>query len=173
MSFEPSARSIACDEEPVDFSKLISDVASLKSSIESIKSALFLREPAPNSPRQAHLSEKLSESPILLRRAKREIWEIRERRKICSDLVRSSIAWDLVLELYVAALHGRRIRTKNLRLATIAPETTALRWIMFLEERGYIVRTPCPTDGRVTWITMTESAISLITDWLDTKYEES
>lgn len=173
MSFEPSARSIVRDEEPFDISRLISDVASLRSSIESIKSVLCMHLTAPDSSRQAQLSEKLSKSPILLDRAKREIWEIQERRKICSDMVKSSIAWDMMLELYVAALNGKRLRTKNLLLATIAPETTALRWIMVLEERGYIERTACPVDRRITWITMTESAISLITDWLETKYEES
>lgn len=173
MSFEPFERPIDCDEEPADISRLISDVASLKNSIESIKSALSLHQLTPKSPRQTQLSEKISKSPILLSRAKHEIWEIRERRRICSNLVKSSSAWDMMLELYVAALQGRRLRTKNLLLATIAPDTTALRWIMFLEECGYIVRTPCPTDGRVTWITMTESAISRMTDWLEAKYEES
>ena len=154
MLFEPSAQLIVCGDESIDIRRLLSDVAALKNSIESIKSALLSHQAAPDFPRPARLSEKLSKSPILLDRAKREIWEIRERRKICSDLVRSSIAWDMMLELYVAALHGRKLRTKNLLLATIAPETTALRWIMFLEERGYIVRTAFPAGGRGCGVNM-------------------
>lgn len=171
MSFEPIEHMISHDGDPADIARLISDVASLKESIESIKSALGLDQQAMHSSERAQLSEKLSKSPILLSRAKREIWEIRERRRICSDLTRSSSTWDMMLELYVAALQGRGLRTKNLLLATSAPETTALRWIMFLEECGYIVRTPCPSDKRVTWITMTEDAMSRITDLLDVKYD--
>lgn len=173
MSFEPFERAIDREGESADFSKLVSELATLKESIESIISALNLNQLTPKTSRQRQLGEKFSKAPILLSRAKHEIWEIRERRRICSDLVKSSIAWDMMLELYVAALHGRRLRTKNLLLSTIAPETTALRWIMFLEEGGYILRAPCPTDGRVTWITMTEETVSLITDWLEAKYEES
>lgn len=173
LSFEPIERMMNCDGEPADINKLISDVSSLKESIESIKSALYLNHLSITSSEKAQLSEKISKSPVLLSRAKREIWEIRERRRICADLAKSSSTWDMMLELYVAALQGRGLRTKNLLLATITPETTALRWIMFLEERGYIVRTPCPSDKRVIWITMTEVAMSCITDLLEVKYDRA
>jgi hypothetical protein len=49
-------------------------------------------------------------------------------------------AWDILLNLFIAACEGRRLSVAAVCADAGAPESTALRWIAVLEKRGMIVR---------------------------------
>ena len=69
-------------------------------------------------------------------------------------------AWDILLELYAAALGQFRISVSNLCIAAAVPATTALRWIKQLEDAGLIQRRPDRTDGRRHFIMLSDEALS-------------
>src|SRR3546814_15550976 len=53
-------------------------------------------------------------------------------------------AWDMLLDLYAAALAGRRLRVSSSCVAAGVPPPTALRWQRILVERGRVERVPGP-----------------------------
>ena len=57
-------------------------------------------------------------------------------------------AWDILLELYAAALDQYRVSVSQLCAGAAVPATTALRWIGHLEKGELICRRDDPTDGR-------------------------
>lgn len=56
-------------------------------------------------------------------------------------------AWDIMLDLFVAARESRRVSLANACAAAVVPEASALRWIAILERRGVIV-SEGPTHDR-------------------------
>jgi hypothetical protein len=68
-------------------------------------------------------------------------------------------AWDLLLDLFAARLHGRLISVTSACYAAGVPPTTALRWLGLLEEQGLVERTKAETDNRVSWIRLSDSAL--------------
>ncbi|MEQ7874733.1 winged helix DNA-binding protein [Sphingomonas sp. ASV193] len=77
-------------------------------------------------------------------------------------------AWDMLLVLFVAESRGVRLKVSDLTFESGAPPTTALRWLGFLEERGYIGRTPSPSDGRVFFVDLTDLSIKKMEGYLQT-----
>lgn len=67
-------------------------------------------------------------------------------------------AWDILLELYAAALGQFRVSVGSLCVGAAVPATTALRWINHLEEKGMIVRRSDPTDGRRQFLMLSKEA---------------
>jgi DNA-binding MarR family transcriptional regulator len=72
----------------------------------------------------------------------------RSRDRFFADGLFADPAWDILLELYGAALGQYRVSVSNLCHGAAVPATTGLRWIKQLEEEGLIGRRPDPTDGR-------------------------
>ncbi len=68
-------------------------------------------------------------------------------------------AWDILLELYAAALGQRRISVSSLCVGAAVPATTALRWIKALEDKGIIRRAADPMDGRRVFVSLSNEAI--------------
>jgi len=67
-------------------------------------------------------------------------------------------AWDMLLELYLAELVGkRRLSVGCLCQSAAVPATTALRWIRCLEEKGLAQRAPDPVDARRVFITLSDA----------------
>jgi hypothetical protein len=48
-------------------------------------------------------------------------------------------AWDILLDLFIAARESRRVSLANACASAAVPEASALRWIAILERRGLIV----------------------------------
>lgn len=48
-------------------------------------------------------------------------------------------AWDILLNLFIAARESRRVSVANACTNASVPEASALRWIAILEKRGLIV----------------------------------
>lgn len=62
-------------------------------------------------------------------------------------------AWDMLLDLLVAAEEGRRVSVTGLCHASGVPTTTALRHVDRLDALGLIERTADPGDRRRFWVT--------------------
>jgi len=84
----------------------------------------------------------------------------RHRDRYFSSELFADPAWDILLELYAAALGQFRVSISNLCLAAAVPATTALRWIKQLEDSGLVERRPDRTDGRRQFIMLSEEALS-------------
>jgi DNA-binding MarR family transcriptional regulator len=71
-------------------------------------------------------------------------------------------AWDMLLELYLAAEDSQPFMVSNLGASAGVPPTTALRWTSLLLERGLIERTPDRRDARRVLVTLTGSGRDLM-----------
>lgn len=63
-------------------------------------------------------------------------------------------AWDILLQLYSAALMQRKLPVSKLTARSGVPMSTALRWIAALEKEGLIARQEDPFDGRRVYINL-------------------
>ncbi|HEY0310964.1 MAG TPA: winged helix DNA-binding protein [Allosphingosinicella sp.] len=72
-------------------------------------------------------------------------------------------AWDIMLDLLAAKLEGRRVCVSSLCVAAAVPQTTGLRWIRLLGERGLIERSEDMQDGRRIYVSLSASAAERLT----------
>ncbi|MEM7779495.1 MAG: hypothetical protein AAF697_03775 [Pseudomonadota bacterium] len=68
-------------------------------------------------------------------------------------------AWNMLLELFQQFAGGARVSSKSLTLASRSPQTTALRYLVRLEELGLIQKSISVSDGRVTLVSLTEQGV--------------
>lgn len=94
------------------------------------------------SPRGSDRPEKLASVARFL------IWGRRRRNGLLSDVDFGEPAWDMLLDLYLAAAEHRRVSVSSLCMAAGVPSTTALRWINHLVEAGHFVRQQDRRDAR-------------------------
>lgn len=71
-------------------------------------------------------------------------------------------AWDLLLDLFAATLEGRRIAACSAAIASCSPQTTGLRCIDALVERGLLVRVGDPRDARRSMLELTAVAMEFM-----------
>jgi predicted transcriptional regulator len=71
-------------------------------------------------------------------------------------------AWNMLLELFKQYAGQAKISTKSLQIVANCPETTALRIIDKLEERGLVVRSHSEGDKRVTFIELTRDGMARV-----------
>lgn len=71
-------------------------------------------------------------------------------------------AWDMLLDLYVQHVEGRKVSVSSLCTAAAVPPTTALRWIETLTNAGQFIRSPDPLDGRRVHVSLAPTLISAI-----------
>jgi len=69
-------------------------------------------------------------------------------------------AWDMLLDLFASHERGERVSAIALSLSSGVPQSTALRTIQRLEEKGLIVREGDPDDLRRSWIRATPEVLS-------------
>lgn len=75
-------------------------------------------------------------------------------------------AWDILLDLFIAADAGRLISISSACIASAVPASTALRTISALEARGLILVDPDPADGRRKFLRLSPIAHTQITAFL-------
>ena len=77
----------------------------------------------------------------------------------------SDPSWDILLELFVSTLEGRKVTVSTACMAACAPTTTALRHIAYLVQEGLVVRRPHPADARSTYLELTGQAVARLTQY--------
>lgn len=100
-----------------------------------------------------------SEEPAVLSKARQHYKHRREREKLFGtpDLF-GEPAWDMLIDLFIAAEEGKKISVSSLCLASAVPMTTALRWISILESRELIHRTADSLDARRSFLSLAAPA---------------
>lgn len=61
-------------------------------------------------------------------------------------------AWDMLLDLLIQRLDGRTTTVTSACIGSGAPQTTALRYLASLIERGFVVRRASSDDRRVQYV---------------------
>lgn len=71
----------------------------------------------------------------------RKVYAVRRRRETIPGTAGlfGEPAWDIILDLFIAARESRRVSLASACAGAAAPEASALRWIAILERRGMIV----------------------------------
>jgi len=84
-----------------------------------------------------------------LRHARRTYRNRRSRNALFADeALFGEPAWDLLLDLFIAAKERKRVPVTSACIGAAVPTTTALRWLAVLEERGLVLREADPCDAR-------------------------
>lgn len=92
-------------------------------------------------------------------------WRRLRDRSLGSELFRDP-AWDMLLDLYVAAERGRKISVSSACGASNVPTATALRFLAKLEKMGAITRIPDGVDGRTVHVELTPETLEKLTGLL-------
>jgi hypothetical protein len=90
--------------------------------------------------------------------AVRHIHERRIRDRFFDPVLFVDPAWNVLLDLYVAAAEKRQISLSSASLAAGVPATTGLRYLDRLADAGLIERSSCTSDRRRVWISLTAQA---------------
>ncbi|RYE02660.1 MAG: hypothetical protein EOP61_07770 [Sphingomonadales bacterium] len=75
-------------------------------------------------------------------------------------------AWDMLLDLFAAALEKRRVSVSSLCIAAAVPPTTALRWIGTMHENGLFERQADPSDRRRAYIVLSAKGLEGIQSYV-------
>lgn len=113
--------------------------------------------PAPAAP--------ADEAALMVDRARRVVEERRARDRLFGKGLFCEPAWEILIELFIAHHAERDTAVKTACLASTVPQTTALRYIAHLVERGLVMRRPHPLDSRCTHLRLTERALALMTEY--------
>ena len=99
--------------------------------------------------------------------AARQAWEARrERERIFGSSLGPDPAWDLLLELFIAKGEGREATAATVSAASGLPEATVLRCIAHLADARLVGRQPHPFDTETVYLTLTDRAVAMISDFL-------
>ena len=94
-----------------------------------------------------------------LRNARRLYRDRRSREVLFGDeALFGEPAWDLLLDLFIAAKERKRVPVTSACIGAAVPTTTALRWLSLMEERGLILREADPTDARRIFVRLSADA---------------
>lgn len=75
--------------------------------------------------------------------------------------------WDILLDLFVAQIQGRRVSVTSACLAACVPVSTALRYVGLLEESGLVCRRPDERDGRRSHLVLTNRGVEAMSVFLE------
>ena len=98
---------------------------------------------------------------------RRSIHARMQRGRFFNSRLFADPAWDMLLELYAAALTQRRLPISRLADRAGVPMTTALRWINTLESEGLVERQPDRLDGRRVFITLSNKGVDAMAAYMD------
>lgn len=90
----------------------------------------------------------------------------RRRDKLFDADLFAEPAWDMLLDLFIQRHHERPVSVHSLCIAAAVPQTTALRWIGKLAEKGLIDRQNCTHDNRVIHIMLSEAGLDVMRRYL-------
>ncbi len=123
---------------------------------------MAMNRPSPNSESGARRQIPPEvDREALMARARQMLFERRRRIQLFGAGMFSETGWDVLLALY-GQRFGARISIGKLTDLTGAAPTTVLRWIVFLEERNFVHRTPSSLDRRYALLELTDRARRLL-----------
>ena len=95
----------------------------------------------------------MQDHPIWVELARQTYDDRRRRNKIfgSGDLF-GEPAWDILLDLFIAAKERRRVSVTSACIGSTVPSTTALRWITILEKHCLLAREADPGDARRVYV---------------------
>lgn len=109
--------------------------------------------------------------PQYLRLAAMAIYRVRRRRASYFDAdLFGEVAWDMLLDLFIQAIDGKRVSSTSLCLAAEAPVATGLRWINHLVDKGLAERSTSQSDARVTYVTLSKTGMAMMTGFIAGEY---
>lgn len=98
-----------------------------------------------------------------------EIWNRSSRARFMDSSLFSDPAWDMLLELFAAEHEQRRVAISELGFKTGIPQTTSLRWMNALIEKGLIERTDDQLDGRRSFVALTDEGSRTMTRYFQNR----
>ena len=97
----------------------------------------------------------LQDDPLSLAVARQAYRDRRRREEIFGGDLFGEPAWDILLDLFIAAKEAKRISITSACIGAAAPSTTALRWLNILEREGLIEREGDSNDLRRSYVRLT------------------
>lgn len=94
--------------------------------------------------------------PMMLRLAEAEYAARRTRSKFIDSDLLGEPAWDILLDLVIHRIKGKRVSVTSLCIAAAVPPTTGLRWISQLQGEGLLERQDSEADRRRAFISLTD-----------------
>lgn len=93
------------------------------------------------------------DSPVWAELARSTYRERRRRAAVFQDqTLFGEPAWDILLDLFIAAKERKRLPVTSACIGAAVPATTALRWLTVLEDKGLIVRENDTADARRVFV---------------------
>ena len=118
----------------------------------AIAHELELNEGGP-VPGEASAPYSAKDSPVWAEVARSSYRERRRRSEIFDDqTLFGEPAWDIMLDLFIAAKERKRLPVTSACIGAAVPVTTALRWLTVLEDKGLIVRENDAADARRVFV---------------------
>jgi hypothetical protein len=75
-------------------------------------------------------------------------------------------AWDILLDLFIQRVDGRRTSATSASIASRSPTTTALRYIAILEKKGLLTKRIAEHDLRVHYVELSDDGYRRMLDLL-------
>ncbi len=113
------------------------------------------------APGAARVGATLEDDARWLHQARRLYLDRRSRGDVFGDeALFGEPAWDLLLDLFIAAKEGKRVPVTSACIGAAVPTTTALRWLSLMEQRSLILREADPADARRVFVRLSADAYS-------------
>ena len=111
---------------------------------------------------------KLEPSDTVLVELARQIYSARRKRSVLPEWEElfGEPAWDMLLDLFIAAHENRDVSISSACLSAGVPSTTALRWLHILEEKGIVLRHEDPHDHRRNFVRISTAGFAEFSRYL-------
>lgn len=165
MSLAEGDQAVACLADSVAEDSVAASIRARASALAAVANDLMAlaAEIGPISSRAGEHADESLEIGKLARRAYRER---RMRAQVFADsALFGEPAWDLLLDLFIAAREGKKVPVSSACIGAAVPNTTALRWLAQLEERGLIQRENDASDARRVFVRLSDHAEQQMTDY--------
>lgn len=109
---------------------------------------------------------------LLAQLAKEEYSERHRRYKFVDRDLFAEPAWDILLDLFVNQVAGKRVSVTSACIASGISCTTALRWLGILEEHELIKREADSFDRRRHWVQLSQVGYLKLTRYLTVRAKQ-